>query len=253
VELANREAPLIQARNARVTAELTLKRIIGLAPEAELELVDAAAATAPPAALDTLLARLYAGSNELQALDHYVALRRQQVSLAKAGRGPVVQLQGNLVLQGQWDDGLTPDATERATSSSVALAVSVPLFDGFAAKAAIGRAAVDLRTAELERERIGRDRELAVRRARLNLQSALAALEGRGESVALAEEAYRLALVRMENGLATPLERLDAELALTQARVQLASVKHDCNIAAAALALSVGDGTAANAATEVER
>jgi outer membrane protein TolC len=253
VELSNREAPLIGARNAQALAELNLKRICGLDDGAELELTDSLGEVAAPEELDDLLARMRAGSHELHALDHLVAVRRQQISLAKAGRGPVVQLQGNLVLQGQWDDGLTPGKDERSTSSSVGLAVSLPLFDGFATRAAVDGAWVDLRTAELERERVARDRELGVRNARLNLSSAVAALAGRRDAVALAEEAHRLAIVRLENGLATPLERLDAELALTEARAQLASILHDCNIAAAALALAVGDGNAANAATEVER
>ena len=251
VELANREAPLIAARNALASAELRLARLCGLSAGTVFDLADPLDAVAPPAEIATLLERLHAGSHELRALEHMVAARRQQVSLAAAGRGPVVQLQGNLVLQGEWDDGLFPGDDERALSSTAALAVSLPLFDGFATKAEINGAAADLRVAELELERVSRDRELSVRQARLGLTSALAALDGRREAVDLAEEAHRLALVRLENGLATPLERLDAELALTEARAQLASVLHDCNLAAAALELAVGD--AAPAATEVTR
>jgi outer membrane protein TolC len=58
--------------------------------------------------------------------------------------------------------------------------------------------------------------------------------------VRLAEEAYRLALVRLQNGLATPLERLDAELAMTTARGQLAAALYSCSLAQAYLELAVG-------------
>jgi len=254
VELANRKAPLTQARNALDQARLGLLRACGLPADAAVALTDSLAETADARPVDDLLARMRRTSPELHALASVVALNRQSVALARAGRGPVVELQGSYVLQGEWDEDLLPGSDERATSASAALAVSLPVFDGFATKAGIQRAEAGLRTAEAELERVARDRELSVRRASLNLQSARAALVGRRESVVLAEEAYRLALVRLENGLATPLERLDAELALTAARAQLVSTLYDVNLAGAALDLAVGsDCTAAGAAEEVAR
>ena len=251
VEVANRTSPLIQARNAQDQALLALRRLCGLPASVDVVLADSLAAVSAPESLESLLDRMSAGSPELKALDRMVALRRQSVSLARAGRGPVVQLQGQYVLQGETDD-LFPGDDERATSATAALAVSMPIFDGFAAKADIGRAEADLRAAEAELDRVGNDRRLSVRQARLALESARAALDGRRESVALAEEAHRLALVRLENGIATPLERLDAELALTEARAQLAQTLYDCNVARAALDLAVGgtNGNVAPAAQE---
>lgn len=250
VELANRQAPLLAARNGLALAATALARTCGLPLDTELALADTLAAVDEPAPLDALLAGMRAGSAELQALDRAVAARRQAVRLARAGRGPVVQLQGQYALQGQWDDDLLPGRNEAATSASAALAVSLPIFDGYAAKAGIGRAEAELRDAELERARVARERELGVRQARTNLQNALAALAGRREGVALAAEAHRLALVRLRNGLATPLERLDAELALTDARTQLAEILYTCNVARAALTLAVGTHAASPAGTQ---
>ena len=270
VELANREVPLIQARNAQRQSELALARLCGLAPSVRLALTDtlAAVAGAPggfdqagvagaegnhsaggergtrgaiePAIVDALVAAMRDGSPELHALRHQVAAGQQAVALARAARGPTVQLKGQYGLQAEWDNDVAPSQEERATSAGVGLAVTVPIFDGWHARAGIQGAEARLRLAELELARLDRDRELAVRQASLQLASALAALAGRRESVALAGEAYRLAAVRLENGLATPLERLDAELALTQARLQLAESLHACNLARAAVALAVG-------------
>jgi outer membrane protein TolC len=203
-----------------------------------------------PAPLDDLLTAMRDGSPELKALAHAAAARRMAVSLAKAERGPVVQFRGTYALQGQWDDDLFPESDQAVSSASAALAVSMPIFDGFSAKAGIQRSEADLRTAEIELERVTRDRELSVRQARLDLENALTALEGRREGVDLAEEAHRLALVREDNGLATPLERMDAELALTEARVQLAASLYNCNLAEANLKLAVGGAAASLPATE---
>lgn len=246
VELANREAPVVQARNQWRLRTLQLLRICGLAPDTEISLSDPLSPVPGPGDLDGLLVRMRENSPELRALGHLVAAQRQSVSLAKAARGPIVQLQGQYALQGQWDDDIVPTGDESVTSANVALAVSLPLFDGFATKAGIQRSEANLRNAEIELERVTRDRELSVRQARLNLESTLIALEGRRETVDLAAEAHRLAQVRMENGMATALERLDAELALTEARVQLAESLYNCNLAEAGLKLAVG-GADANA------
>lgn len=254
VELTNREAPVVQAINQLHQQTLQLQRICGLASGTKIDLTDGLTAVDPPEALDTLLARLHEQSPELRALAHGVAAQRQAVALAKATRGPVVQLQGQYAMQGQWDDNLFPGDDETATSATAALAVSIPVFDGFAAKANIQRSNADLRGSEIELARVTRDRELAVRQARLNLENTLAALDGRRDGVELGTEAHRLAVVRLENGLATALERLDAELALTEARVQLAESLYQCNVAAAGLNLAVGGADQSTGGTEeIER
>ena len=251
VEVANRQTPLIAARNQRQLAATALARICGLPLDRPLALTDSLGTVAAPAPLDTLLADMHARSPELRALEHAVGARRQAVRLAKAGRGPILQLQGRYALQGQWDDDLLPGDHETAGSASAALAVTIPVFDGYAAKADIGRGEAELRRAQVELARVTRDRELGVRQARTYLENALAALGGRLESVTLADESHRLALVRLENGLATPLERLDAEMALTDARTQLAEVLYTCNVARSALVLAVGTH-AAPAAGQLE-
>jgi outer membrane protein TolC len=240
VELANREAPAVQARNARELALANLRRVCGLEPDIALQLTDSLAEVPAPADLVTLVARMRERSPELKALTHTIQAAEMAVRLARAGRGPVVQLQGQYAVQGQWDDDVFPGDDETATSASAALAVSIPIFDGFAAKADIHGRQAELRQARLEYERVERERELAVRQARTSLENARLALEGRHEAVGLAEEALRLAEVRLQNGLATPLERLDADTALTEARVQLAEALHQCNIASANLSLAVG-------------
>lgn len=252
VELANTQAPLITTRNTRALNMFTLQRFCGLDPAQAVVLTDSLAVVAGPGPEDPLLDLMRDQSAELKALRHVVAAQQQALRLAKAGRGPVLQLQGNYSLQGQWDNDLLPGGDETATSAGAALALSMPIFDGFKAKGEIGRSKADLRTAEVELERITRDRELAVRQARLYLINALAALEGRADGVSLATEAHRLALVRFENGMATPLERLDAQLALIEARVQFASTLHACNLAQSALRLAVGADPASIAMTEEE-
>lgn len=236
VELANRRPVVTHARSRVALADLELSRLCGVA----VAPADTLAPAPAPAPVDELLARMRAGSPLLRALSAAVAARGQQLRLAAAGRGPVVLLSADYAVQGQWDRGLAPGEDEAAASSQVALAVQWPLLDGRRTGAAVAAARADLETARLELEQAARDRELAVRSAALALQDALAALDGARENVELARETHRLAVVRLESGVGTPLERLDAERALATARAQLAAALHASNLAQAALELAVG-------------
>jgi len=240
VELANREAPLVEARNNLDQALIALKRRIGVEPGAEIALVDDLSTVEKPGTLEEQLGGMRRASPELAALEHRAAALRHNLNLQRAGRWPVFQLTGSFTLQSEWSNDFVPDTDYIARSAAVGVSFNIPIFDGLETKGRIGRARADLRAAELEVERVSREKDLLVRSAWLSLESALAALEGREESVRLAEEAYRLALVRLRNGLATPLERLDAELALTTARGQRAEALYACNVALAGLELATG-------------
>ena len=244
VELENRETPLIVAENDLEKALYVLKRRCGIDPQAELALSDSLGSVGPPKDLEVLLTEVRKTNPELTSLTHQVVAAKMQVKMEKAARWPALQLGANYLLQSQWSDGTTPGSNNIAHSSAVTAAFVWPIFDGLKAKARIDRARAQLRSAEVELQRVSKQKELAVRISRMTLDNAMAALKGRKAAVALAEEAYRLAMVRLENGLATPLERLDAELAMTTARGQFARALYAANIAEAALELTIGGSTA---------
>jgi len=240
VELRNRRAPLVAAQNDFDQAIMTLKRRCGIDPGREVSLADSLGSVEHPASLDTLLAAMRRESAEVRALEHVVGARRHLVRIAKAARYPMLNLVANYSVQTQWSEGWVPPPSLIGSSAAVGLAIQIPIFDGLSAKGQIGQAQADVRSAELDLERTVHDKELAVRQSYVALENQLTALEGRQEAVRLAEESYRLALVRLKNGLATPLERLDAELAMTTARVQLAETMYGCRVALASLELAVG-------------
>ncbi len=244
VEVANRQAPLISARNNLAQALLVLERRCGLPPATIVALADSLGGVDAPEDQDSLVGIMLQGSSEIQALNHSVAAAQQGVRFRKAGKNPMLLLSGSYALQSQWNSGLVPDEDDMATSSNIALGLAFPIFDGKRTTGLVSRASADLRQAEIELARVTREKELSVRQAWLGLANSLAAIEGRTEAVILAEEAYRLAVVRVTNGLATPLERLDAEVALTSARVQKSTVQYACNIAEARLALAIGNASA---------
>ncbi|MBD3178620.1 MAG: hypothetical protein GF417_02935 [Candidatus Latescibacteria bacterium] len=245
VELSNREAPLVQAENELARSYILLRRRCGLEPDTPLELTDQLGPVESPDGTDTLLARMHHINPEIEALQSQVSMRKHNLDLQKAERYPMFNFTAYYALQSQWSNDFIPEDNAIAKNAALQIGFQIPIFDGFETKGKIRKAKADLRMAEIELDRNLRDKELAVRSARLALIDALSSLEGRREAVKLAEEAHRIALVKLKNGLATPLERLDAELAMTTARAQLAEVLYSCNIALAQLELAVGIDMAA--------
>ena len=192
------------------------------------------------AVLEAFLASMMESSAELKALNHDIAAKQQFHRIAKAERYPMMTMSAYYGIQTQWSGGWIPPSELVVDLAAVQIGLQIPIFDGLRAKGNISKAEADLRSAEIEFKRVTREKELAVRRSWLTLENALTALDGRREAVDLAEEAYRLALVRLQNGLATPLERLDAELAMTTSRAQLAASLFAYRMAYVYLELSVG-------------
>ena len=240
VELENRRAPLVAARNDVDQAFLLLRRRCGLEHDAEVTLTDSLYTDPIESALEPFHESMLESSAEMKALNHDIAAKQQFQRIAKAERYPMMTMSAYYGIQTQWSGGWTPPRELVADLAAVQIGLQIPIFDGLRAKGNIDKAESDLRYAEIELERATREKELAVRQSWLTLENALTALKGRREAVDLAEEAYRLALVRLQNGLATPLERLDAELAMTTSRVQLAGALFTYRMACVYLELSVG-------------
>lgn len=240
VELENRRPQLVEAENVVEQSLVMLRRRCGIDPGSPVSLADSLEKVETEEDLDFYLALMRRENVYIRALDHQVAAMNHSLRLEQAQRYPVLQLGANYILMGQWSDKYLPEKKNLARSSAVTLGFQVPIFNGLKTKARISRAKSDLRSAEIELEKTMRENEMAVRIAYLALENAIAALRGREETVDLAEETYRLALVRIKNGLATPVERLDAELAMTMARGQMAQALYACNMARAQLELAVG-------------
>jgi len=120
------------------------------------------------------------------------------------------------------------------------LSLSIPLFDGFKAHHRAQQVRVDLKTANLQRDQLQRGINLELIQAESRLAEALKNVSAQEEGRELAQKGYSIAEVRYENGLATQLELMDAQVALNQARNNLLSARYDAITAKAALDKAIG-------------
>lgn len=112
----------------------------------------------------------------------------------------------------------TDPMAARFGSMVIGLNLRIPIFNGFATRARMGKAKVDYLKAEQDLWNITQSLNLANENARIQLQNALNTIQSQRENVALAQEVYASTQNNYNNGLAPLTDLLDTENALTQAQ-----------------------------------
>lgn len=239
VEVENQRVAVIQAERGRVRARLQLANLLNLAPE-QLETTED---LENPVAVDEIAVRLLGGvpvaeRSAVATAARGVEASEAQVKLARAAGLPSVGLSASLAFYG-WSDDVAPptDPDEWRDAASVAMQVSVPIFNGGAIRGQIHSAeagVVDSQT------RLQQTREVVAADetdARETLAAAEAQWAATNGTVAQAERAYEIADVRFREGVSTQVELADARLLRQRALANRAQAARDLQVARTRLAL----------------
>jgi outer membrane protein TolC len=114
------------------------------------------------------------------------------------------------------------------------------LFDGWADRARVREAEAARDRARATRSRAASVIGLEAREARARWLTARERAGVAEHAIAQAEETLRIVQVRYRSGLATVVDLLAAEAALTESRTRLVEAIHDGNVAVAAWELALG-------------
>ncbi|MFN6943705.1 MAG: TolC family protein [Cytophagaceae bacterium] len=154
----------------------------------------------------------------------------QQVTLAQSARHPTLSAFGNYQAQSQAEDFRFGDYNW-VNTSIVGLQVSMPIFNGFMTNQRIEQARIGKLQLEHQKVLV----EDAVRMQTENqiflMRQAYSRYMAQQNSVQLAERGLRIAQTRYASGISTLVELNDAELALTQAKLNYLQAIYDYNIA----------------------
>ncbi len=238
VEVRNRIPELISAENALSLARRDLARLIGLDGGDSLALTDTLRYEPVHVSEEAAISAALSNRPEIQSLEARVEAQKKLVSIYKASNLPIFGLFAQLALQGQAGAEHPLDVFKegnRATSLSAGITVSLPLFDGLKGRAKTEQARADLRQAQLELRQAAEAIKLEVSKAVRDLESVQREYEAQLAGVELAEEMYKIAVTRFENGLSTQLELTDAETALDYARTGAAEALYRYNVGKANL------------------
>ena len=214
VQLANAKPPLLQARQAYDLALSVFKNILGLTQEAEVELegelfFKPGEVKLENATQDALLQR-----PELKSLEFQKRIAQRGLVIAKAGNKPSLMGIANYNYKNpfygekKWD-----------TDWNFTIALSFPLFDGFATRSKVNQFKSDLKQLDLGEKDLEEGIKLEVKEAVTSLDLAKEIILSQEENIKQAKESLRIAKVQYAQGIITSLEEMDAELALTYAQI----------------------------------
>jgi outer membrane protein TolC len=252
VELANVEPNLLRARNALAAAErglavrMGLDAIDSLRVEGNLAALDdditqaldgppdpaavAAALTADLPDAQEAVGRALELRSDLRQLRLTESLRRTELAVERSGYLPRVALFGTYAINAQQngDPAFFGDNPEqRSFARSVGLQVSVPLFSGLQRPAREAQTKAVIRQVEAQTALLAVQIENEVRTL---LDEVWEAAERRGaqrKALAQAERGYQIARTQYREGISSPLEVTDAEVALRQSEFNYAQAVYD--------------------------
>lgn len=235
VEVADGRQALVAAQAAVLTAETALNRALGRPVDGALMLDTASAGAAALRMPDDPMAAALGRRPELAEAQAQRRAAQLGIKLAGSGRAPVVSLGGD------YDFDANPSGfAGRPMFWNLSLTVALPIFDSGVTRARQASAAALLAATDARVRDVEAQVALEVRTARLDLGAAEERVLAVETAVAQAEEALRIARVRYEAGLGTPVELTDATVALTRVRTNQVNAQYDVLLSRARLRRALG-------------
>jgi outer membrane protein len=231
-QLANARVDLLAANTAIRTATVQLQQSMGLAPSRTFAVTEFATTAALPVTdMETYLARAAATRPEVGETQAGVQAARASEKSAK------IALQPRLVVNGSFDQ---PIASSDPNAMTITGGIAYDLFNGGSNRAAYREAQAGRSTATLRAEQIGRDIQAEVEEAYLNLASAKERLAASDLSLAAAQKNFDAQQDRYKQGLAIPLDLLNAQVEVVTAQSNAVQARYDYYTFYAQLEYAIG-------------
>ena len=232
--LSNAQTQLSSSRNTLTLAVANLNNLVGLNQDTPVTLEEPAQPPLNQTFDRTALTRTaLADRPEVQQADRNITIAERLKKLAGVSLLPSLSIVGTGGYTG-------PVSTNSHTSYTISAVLGIPLYDGGATKARVRTAESDLRTQKITRDQLRLNVDLEVRQALSNINDAQTRAASTGVGAATADEAYRLANVRYQNGIGTILDVVNAQAQLAQAQTNLLNAQYDYQTSLAQLTRAIG-------------
>ena len=241
VTVKNIEPNMLQAENAVTLAKWQLKALMGM--DLDMNITCAGQLTDYKSdlfgdylATDTTLSE----NTDLRQMDLQAEQLRKTIQMQKFDYLPTLSLTGLY----QWN-AMNNDFKFKNYRwnpySMVGLTLTVPIFSGGSRFHKVKQSQVTLDQLRWQRDDTKRNLQLAVRQYVDNMSTCIKRFDAARKGVEQAERGYAISQKRYDTGAGTWLEMNDAELALTQARLNLNQSIYDYMIAKADLEKVLGN------------
>ena len=232
--LSNAQTQLSSSRNTLTLAVANLNNLVGLNQDTPVTLQEPPQPPLNQTFDRTALTRTaLAARPEVQQADRNITIAERLKKLAGVSLLPSLSIVGTGGYTG-------PVSTNSHSSYTISAVIGIPLYDGGATKARVRTAESDLRTQKITRDQLRLNVDLEVRQALSNINDAQTRAASTGVGAATADEAYRLANVRYQNGIGTILDVVNAQAQLAQAQTNLLNAQYDYQTSLAQLTRAIG-------------
>lgn len=219
VQLTNIKTTRQQLLNAVQLQENALKFYMGMPIAQPIELAEEEFEVEP-----VLLANEVDTENrtELKLLKKQEELLELQIDARKSAYYPTLSLTAGYNYMGQGDkfpigSGLE-DGVYWSDFASIGLNLRIPIFSGFATKARVSQADIELRELQVDIDDTKLGLDLEYQNAKSQIENNLISIENQQENVALAQKVVENTQNNYQQGLATLTDLLEAQNTLVDAR-----------------------------------
>lgn len=217
VNVKNIKPDLVQAQNAYNLATLQLKALMGIDMDREI-IIEGSLLDYEDGLYQELLGlnTSLEYNSDLKQFDIQNQQLQKSLELYKAQYWPTVAISGNYTYMSMNNDFKFGDYKWNPYSS-IALSISIPIFDGFKKRNEVKQTKVSIEQMKWQREDVVRNLELAVKNNVNNMTNYVEQVISTRDVVIQAQKGYEISQKLYDTGMGTILDLNDAQLGLTQA------------------------------------
>lgn len=231
-QLANAQVDRLAAKNAVRTAVISLQQAMGLPPQGEFPIQEVTVPTdAAVPALEECLAQAKTSRPDVRGLKAGMDSAKTSVKTAK------IEMYPRPVVNGELDQNFTGQS-DRTVSINAGFAFD--LFNGGNSRAVYDEAQANLAGAQIRSAQLDKDIAAQVQTAYLNLTDARERMSAGEFSVKSAQRNLDVQQERYQQGMAIPLDLLNAQVTLTTANSNAVQARYDYYTALAQLDYAMG-------------
>jgi outer membrane protein len=217
VELSNFQAELIRNKNAINVAKANLLKVMGVSQDSDVTLSDGLAYAPFKVTMEEAVETAYRSRPDLFRREFDIKYQKELLKIVQSRYGPVIS--------GYYDKTWSrPDPhnmmlIEWGRAWDVGVMATLPIFDGFAREGDVIQQKARLKQAQIDLVDAEETALFELTKAKLSIEDAEEFVDSQRLNLTRAQEGLRLAEVGYKEGTNTQVEMIDAQAALTTARV----------------------------------
>jgi outer membrane protein len=242
IAVENLKSSISYLRNNIEVSGIQLKRLIGLNDMAEIRPTDSLNVESDHAefyTLDQALKTAELNRHDLKLQRLSVEQGEKQLSASKSERLPQASIIGQYQVQAQADN-LKLGSYALPRTSFLGLQLTIPVFNGNRTNAQINQARIKVKQDKIRLDDLQEEMNAELAAIISRWKEANAQLSIQKTTVAAAELSYAMMNDRYKNGLGSRLELTDAELALTQGKINYLQAAYNLKVLHVELQRSLG-------------